>query len=101
MNWPGAMWLHELGLRVFGVHPWTWRLTDFLFLLGFSVAGAGFLAANGWRRASVTFLFLYPPLYITAGSWMAGQRDIIGAGFLLVACALAVPGGWREGTKLV
>ncbi len=98
MNWPGAMWLHEAGIRLFGVHAWTWRLTDFLMLAGYTAAGAAFLARDGWRTAPIVFLFLYPPLYVTAGGWMAGQRDMYAAGFLLVACALAMPGRrWEFG----
>ena len=92
MNWPGAMWLHEAGIRLFGVNPWTWRLTDFLLMAGFAGAGAIFLARAGWRMAPAVFLFLYPPLYVTAGWWLAGQRDIIATGFLLIAAALALPG---------
>lgn len=101
MNWPGAMWLHEIGIRLFGVHAWTWRLTDFLLMAGFTIAGAIFLARANWRLAPFVFMFLYPPLYITAGSWMAGQRDIIATGFLLVASALAMPGGRREGWNVL
>lgn len=101
MNWPGAMWLHEAGIRLFGVHAWTWRLTDFLLMAGFTVAGALFLSRAGWQVAPLIFLFLYPPLYITAGGWMAGQRDIIATGFLLGACALAIPGRRREGIAVV
>ena len=90
MNWPGAMWLHQLGIEIFGVQAWTWRLTDFLFLAVFCGAGALFLRREGMRLASPLYLFLYPVLYITAGSWMAGQRDIIAGGFLVLACALLV-----------
>lgn len=96
MNWPGAMWLHELGIRIFGVHAWTWRLTDFLLLVGTTVAGYSFLKHSRWAVAAVLFCVLYPPLYVTAGSWMAGQRDILAAGFLLVACACALPGPSKE-----
>ena len=96
MNWPGEMWLHELGIRMFGVHAWTWRLTDFLLMLGFTISGAMFLFRSGWRLAPWIFLFFYPPIYITSGGWMAGQRDIIATGFLLVTCALAVRTGKNE-----
>lgn len=96
MNWPGAMWLHEAGLRLFGVNAWTWRLTDFLLMLSFTGATAAFLGRSGWKIAPFVFLVLYPPLYITSGGWMAGQRDIVATGFLLVACALAVPGARGE-----
>lgn len=101
MNWPGAMWLHEIGIRLFGVHPWTWHLTDFLILIVFTFGGSRFLARAGWPSAAVAFLFLYPPLYVTAGGWMAGQRDIIAAGFLLLACALSLPGGRHEATTAI
>ena len=101
MNWPGEMWLHELGIRIFGVHAWTWRLTDFLLMGGFTLAGAMFLSRCGWQIAPLVFLFLYPPLYISAGGWMAGQRDIIATGFLLMACALAIPGGRREAISVL
>ena len=96
MNWPGEMWLHELGIRIFGIHAWTWRLTDFLLMACFTTSGAMFLSRSGWHLASLVFLFLYPPLYISAGGWMVGQRDIIATGFLLIACALAIPSGRRE-----
>lgn len=96
MNWPGAMWLHEIGLRIFGVHAWTWRLTDFLLMSIFTLGGAVLLSRSDWRLAPTIFLFLYPPLYITSGSWMAGQRDILATGFLILACALAMPGLRRE-----
>ncbi len=101
MNWPGAMVLHEAGIRLFGVHAWTWRLTDFLIMLSFTFAGARFLARAEWPLAPTLLLFFYPALYVTAGSWMAGQRDIIATGFLLVACLLALPGGRREGIAAV
>ncbi|MEO1274983.1 MAG: hypothetical protein AAFV96_06170 [Pseudomonadota bacterium] len=100
MNWPGAMLLHEAGIRLFGVHAWTWRLTDFLLLTGSTVAGALFLARSNWRLAPFLFLFLYPPLYISSGGWMAGQRDIVATGFLLVASLLALPGWRREGLAM-
>ncbi len=101
MNWPGAMVLHEAGIRVFGIHAWTWRLTDFLIMLSFTFAGARFLARSEWSLAPTLFIFFYPALYVTAGSWMAGQRDIIATGFLLIACLLALPGGRREGIAAV
>lgn len=96
MNWPGAIWLHEAGLRLIGIYPWTWRLTDFLLMVGFTLGGATFLWRAGWRLAPTLFLFLYPPLYITSGAWMAGQRDIIATGFLILACAMAMPGLRKE-----
>ena len=88
MNWPGKMVLHEIGIRLFGVHKWTWRLTDFLLLLYITGMGFVFLRNSRFDLAPVIFLFLYPALYVTAGAWMAGQRDLIAAGLLLSASAL-------------
>lgn len=96
VNWPGAMVLHEVGIRLFGVHPWTWRLTDFLLMQGFTVMGALFLRRADFRSAPFIFLALYPLLYVSSGGWMVGQRDIIASGFLLSACAMAMPGGRSE-----
>src|SRR5262245_23054047 len=32
LNWPGEILIHELGIRLFGVHFWTYRLIDFLLM---------------------------------------------------------------------
>lgn len=90
-NFPGKMFLHETGVRLFGTHFWTFRAIDSVLLAGVSLAGASFLHRAGFEIASWVFLFLYPPLYVTAGYWMAGQRDIVAMGFLIVAAWLVVP----------
>jgi hypothetical protein len=89
-NWPGAMFLHELGIRLFGVHFWTFRLMDFLTLQGVTMVGAWFLYRAGFRIAPWIFLVVYPILYVTTGIWMAGQRDIVAAGFLVAAAAITM-----------
>jgi hypothetical protein len=100
MNWPGAMVLHELGIRLFGVHAWTWRLTDFLLMEGLALLIALFIRRAGFRLAPALFLALFPVLYVTGGFWLVGQRDIIATGFLLAACAMVLPGGRAEGAKI-
>lgn len=100
MNWPGAMVLHELGVRLFGVHAWTWRLTDFLLMEGLALLIALFIRRAGFALAPFVFLAIFPMLYITGGFWLVGQRDIIATGFLLAACALVMPGGRAEGAKI-
>ena len=106
-NWPGAMLFHELGIRLFGVHFWTFRLIDYLVLQVLTFAGAGFLHRAGFRVAPWIFLIVYPALYVTTGMWTAGQRDIVAAGLLLAAAALVLPAlrpvnppeapGWKQG----
>lgn len=101
MNWPGAMLLHELGQRVLGSYAWTWRATDFLLVQLFSMAAALFLRGAGRRLASFLVLVIMPIVTVTAGYWIAGQRDIIAAGFLIVAVASAQPSGRWEQTRTV
>lgn len=100
MNWPGAMILHEIGIRLFGVHAWTWRLTDFLLMEGMAALAALFVRRAGFTLAPFLFLALFPMLYVTGGLWLVGQRDIIATGFLLAACAMVLPGGRAEGAKI-
>ncbi|MEM9974487.1 MAG: hypothetical protein AAF771_09920 [Pseudomonadota bacterium] len=101
MNWPGKMALHALGIRLFGVEAWTWRLTDFLLMQALAAAAAWFLWRAGWRMAPFIFLALYPAIYVTAGFWTAGQRDIVAAGFLFAAAGAAMPGGRGEGWRVL
>ena len=91
-NFPGKMFLHELGIRLFGVHFWTFRLTDFLLLQAVTIAGALYLRGQGFRHAPWIFLLLYPPLYVSSGYWMAGQRDIVAAGVLVISMHWATSG---------
>lgn len=101
MNWPGAMLLHEAAIRLFGPVPWAWHLADFLLMQLAAIAAALFLGRAGFRLAPWIALALYPPIYVTAGGWMAGQRDIVAMGFLVMACcAMLAPAG-RERAALV
>ncbi len=86
-NWPGQILLHELAIRLFGVHFWTFRLFDFLLLLGITAAGAAMLRRLGYGTAAAVFALLYPAVYVCANAWTAGQRDIVAAGLLLVAAS--------------
>ncbi|WP_347268289.1 hypothetical protein [Paracoccus sp. (in: a-proteobacteria)] len=102
MNWPGAMLLHEAAIRLFGPVPWAWHMADFLLMQLAAIAAALFLSRAGFRLAPWVALALYPPIYVTAGGWMAGQRDIVAMGFLVIACCamLAPPGRERAALLL-
>lgn len=100
INWPAVFFIHEMGQRLFGAEPWAFRVFDYLILLA-GCAGAGwFLVQAGFVRAAVLFALLYPPLYVTAGGWMSGQRDIMVGGLALVVLALALPRGRGDGLAL-
>ena len=96
MNWPGAMMLHEAGIWLFGVHFWTFRLTDFLLMEMLNGAIAVLIWRSGFRTAPFMFIALYPMIYVSGGGWMVGQRDIIATGIILAAGALATPGYAHE-----
>jgi hypothetical protein len=89
-NWPGEIFLHELGIRLFGVHFWTYRLIDFIVMQFGAVGIFLFLRRSGLLLAPFIVLAIYPIVYVTAGYWMAGQRDIVAAEFLLGASAFLI-----------
>ena len=89
-NWPGEILIHELGIRLFGVHFWTFRLIDFLIMQIGNLGIFWFLRRAGFSIAPFIALAVYPVIYVTAGHWMAGQRDIIATEFLILACALLI-----------
>jgi hypothetical protein len=89
-NWPGEFLLHELGIRVFGVHFWTYRLVDFIVMQLGTVGIFLFLRRSLFSLAPFIALAIYPIIYVTAGYWMAGQRDIVAAEFLITASAFLI-----------
>ncbi|MFV0299849.1 MAG: hypothetical protein ACK5IP_03030 [Paracoccus sp. (in: a-proteobacteria)] len=89
-NWPGAMFLHEWAIRLFGTEFWTWRAFDFLLMQIATLSGALLLWRAGLGWAPWIVLLVYPAIYVTSGAWFAGQRDIYAAGFLLLAAALSL-----------
>jgi hypothetical protein len=96
MNWPGGMLLEELAIRLFGPQPWAWHLFDFCLMELIALMAATLLRRSGFVLAPLVMLVLYPPLYVTAGGWMAGQRDIIAVGLLLWACGAMLAAPARE-----
>lgn len=96
MNWPGAMLLHAAAVRLFGPALWAWHLADFLLMQMATMAAALFLWRARFRLAPFIALALYPPVYVTAGIWMAGQRDIVAMGPLILACCAMLAPARRE-----
>jgi hypothetical protein len=90
MTWPGILLIHEIGIRLFGVHLWTARATDMLLLQAAILSIAIFLYCAGLRKALVIFVIVYPIIYVTSGPWVAGHRDIMAAHFLIASAAVAL-----------
>lgn len=85
VNWPGNIIIHIVAQTIFGSDPAASRAFDFFIMQATIVAGAVMLWRNGMRVGAGFLLAFYPPLYITAGIWMVGQRDIVAAQLLLIA----------------
>ena len=87
-NWPGKMFMHELAIRVSGVHVWTFRAFDYLCMF----LGLWAMLDLLRPRASVLTLrllaFIYPAMYASGGYWLSGQRDIVAAHLLFLSAAL-------------
>lgn len=96
MNWPGGMILHWLAIELFGPSAIAWHLFDFCLLILTTVAAALFLRRGGFVLAPYVMLALYPVIYVTAGGWMAGQRDIIAVGVLIGGCCAMLAPASRE-----
>lgn len=79
MNFPGEPLIHALALKVFGDPLRSYRLLDGVLLIAFTAIVALELAARGRPGTGTAFLFVYPLMYITSGTWFAGQRDILAA----------------------
>lgn len=85
VNFPGAMILHALAYLLFGNHLWSYRLLDFLNLIGFVTVVAMSLSRRQGRGVALVFAVLYPTMYVVAEYWFAGQRDILAAHLVLVS----------------
>ena len=96
MTWPGQLVFHELAIRMFGVHPWTTRAGDFLFLQPAVLAIYLFLSRAGLPRAAVAATLTYPIIYVTSGAWVSGHREMTGMHFLIGAAVFALPAGRRS-----
>ena len=88
VSWPAPFLIEDFGIRAFGVQRWTARLTDFLVLQPAIVGMFFFLRSAGLRYAALAIALAYPVIYVTAGGWQAGHRDMVGMHFLIVAAAL-------------
>ena len=99
-TWPGPLVIHELGIRLFGVHRWTARLADFLLLQPAIFGIYLFLKSAGLRWAAIVAALVYPIIYVTSSGWMAGHRDIVAMHFLIGAAAVIVAGARHQKLRL-
>jgi dolichyl-phosphate-mannose-protein mannosyltransferase len=84
-NWPACHWLHAVSVLLLGNTPYTWRTFDFVIMAVAAVC-ASRVARDLWGRSAATWLLvLRPALYVVNGYWSSGERDAVGANFLLIA----------------
>lgn len=91
-NWPGVMLLHELAMRIFGSHAWSFRVFDYVLMLCGAFSLGALLYHARMTLAAWIVVPMYQLMYATSGEWFAGQRDVIAAHFLLVAAVSFVTG---------
>lgn len=82
-NFPAKMWLHAASTWLFGNHAWSYRAFDYLLLLPFCFVLRALLRPTAAGPLASIVVPLYQAMYVTAGAWMAGTRDLLGAHLLL------------------
>lgn len=96
VNWPGVIALHAVSLSVFGVNTWSWRAFDFLLMIPAALCLADLVRQSVGDLGGRIALLVTPLLYVSAGYWVAGQKDMTG-GLLLVAALWLHVRGYRHG----
>ena len=86
INLPGCFPLDWTVIHVFGADALGWRLFDFALIGAAAAAMFAMARRNGWFGALFAACFLFV-LHIHDGVDQAGERDLVLAVFLLVACA--------------
>lgn len=97
-DFPGMFFLHALARFLFQSPMWSFRSFDYLLLLAFCGLVYRGLCRFHDRLTALIFVPLYQIMYVTAGFWMSGQRDLIGVHLMLSAGLLfleRVRGGGR------
>jgi len=90
VTWPGNLIIADIGIRLFGVQNWTARATDYLLLQPALLAMHWFLRSAGLSGAAIAAVLVYPIIYVTSGSWMAGHRDIVAMHLLIASAMVAI-----------
>lgn len=99
-NWPGAMVLHTVSTGLFGNNLWSFRMFDYLWLMGTCALLFAFCLRHLGRPTALAVVPIYQAMYVSATGWFSGQRDIVAAPFLLIAgmCLLRRLEGGRRPT---
>lgn len=85
-NWPGQMFLHILSVSLFGNEISSYRAFELLLILPTAcVMLFTFLRRYGDEVAAWLVVPIYQAMYVTAGFWISGQREIVAAPLLLAA----------------
>lgn len=100
VNWPGVVVLHALSQLLFGVHLWSWRAFDYMLFIPAAWCLADLARQAAGHLGGRIALVLTPLLYVSAGYWVAGQKDMTGGMFLVVALWLHVRGYLHQSLAL-
>ena len=84
-NFPGIILLHALALWLFGSHTWSFPLLDYLLLNGFLLVMARTLQRRVGVREALFFPPIYLLMYVSTGTGISGQRDLLATHCTLLA----------------
>jgi len=85
-NWPGQMFVHIASVFIFGTELWSYRAFEIVFIIPLSVIILHkFLMGLNFRLASYVVIPLYVGMYVTAGGWSSGQREMVAGPILILA----------------
>lgn len=84
-NFPGVMLLHAASTALFGNTLWSYRVLDYLLMLPCALAMGALVARSAGPVAGGLTPPIYQAVYVTSGYWFAGQRDVVGADWLVAA----------------
>jgi hypothetical protein len=85
MNMPGEALRHIVAMSIFGNHYWSYRMFDYILLVGFTAAVALLCRRYYGSLYASLFLGFYPIVYTTSGHWMSGQRDLLATHGIVLA----------------
>jgi len=86
-NWPGQMLIHWLAVLIFGEHIWAFRALEIFVILPLSSLCLFTFTKKIYQRdAAIVVVPLFPLLYMLAGYWNSGQRDLLAGVLFIPAC---------------
>ena len=86
-NWPGQILIHWLAVLIFGEHIWAFRALEIFLILPLSSWVLYLFTKEIYQQnAAIVVVILFPLVYMLAGFWYSGQRDLLAGVLFIPAC---------------